>query len=124
MEFIPGDLPAHWRERGAFLREYGDPSSGRLWDLAASELERTLGVQAAETLSLAEAARLSGFSADHLGQLVKRGKIPNAGRTGAPRIRREDIPQKKAGGPGRPSRPKSVDRERIRRIAQSFTEEA
>ena len=41
------------------------------------------------------AARVSGYTADHLGALVKRGKIPNAGRTGAPRIRRQDVPRKK-----------------------------
>lgn len=36
---------------------------------------------AAETLSLAEAARESGYTADHLGRLIKHNKIVNAERT-------------------------------------------
>jgi hypothetical protein len=123
MHIIPGDLPAVWRERAETLRTYGDPNSARLWEIAAVELERAMEVFGQETLSLTEAARESGFTADHLGALVKRGKIPNAGRTGAPRIRRHDLPQKRSGGPGRPTRPQSVDREHVRRVAHSFKEE-
>lgn len=121
MNTIPGDLPALWRERAEALRTYGDPNSARLWDIAAVELERSRDVIAGETLSLRDAARESGFTADHLGQLVKDGKIPNAGRKGAPRIRRQDLPpHKEPGGPGRPSRPKSVpSRNDIHAIAQS-----
>ncbi len=45
-------------------------------------------------LTLTEAAEESGFSADHLGRLVHDGKIPNAGRPGAPRISRRHLPRK------------------------------
>ena len=45
-------------------------------------------------LTLPEAAALSGYSTDHLGRLVREGKIPNAGRPNAPRIRRQDLPRK------------------------------
>jgi hypothetical protein len=121
MKSICGDLPAVWRERAETLRAYGDPNSARLWDLAAAELERAVGLFAAETLSLRDAARACGYTADHLGSLVKRGKIPNAGRTNAPRIRRQDLPpSKRPGGRGRPARPKSLvpSRNDIHRIAQ------
>lgn len=47
-----------------------------------------------ETLSLQEAARESGYSPDHLGRLLRDGKLPNAGRPNAPRIRRRDLPRK------------------------------
>lgn len=120
---IPGDLPALWRERAAFLHQYGDPNSARLWQLAATELERAWQAFGEETLSLVDAARVSGYTADYLGSLIKQGKIPNAGRTGAPRIRRQDLPQKKAHGPGRPPRRRPVDRDHIRRIAHSFKED-
>lgn len=123
METIPGDLPAVWRERAETLRTYGDPNSARLWDIAAVELVRAWQAFGEDTLSLTEAASASGFTPDHLGALVKRGKIPNAGRSGAPRIRRHDLPQKRSGGPGRPARPPSVDRDHVRRVAHSFKEE-
>ncbi len=45
-------------------------------------------------LHLRDAARESGYSADHLGRLVREGKIPNVGRPHAPRIRRGDLPRK------------------------------
>jgi hypothetical protein len=45
-------------------------------------------------LTLTEAADRSGYSIDHLGRLIRDGTIPNAGRPGAPRIRRGDLPQK------------------------------
>jgi len=47
-----------------------------------------------EPLTLEEAAEKSGYSADHLGRLVREGKIPNAGRSGAPRIARRNLPAK------------------------------
>jgi hypothetical protein len=72
---IPGDLPALWRQRAETLRSFGDPNSARLWDIAAVELERAQALFAAETLSLREAARESGYTPAHLGSLVKRGKI-------------------------------------------------
>src|SRR4051812_27002109 len=105
---IPGDLPAVWRLRADTLRTYGDPNSARLWDIAAAELESALQLFNGETLSLTEAARASGYTADHLGALVKSGKIPNAGRKSAPRIHRHDLPpNKQPGGRARPSRPKT-----------------
>src|SRR4051812_19846220 len=107
-------LPARWKERAEYLRQYGDPACARLWELASSELEAALVAHGEETLTLVQAAKLSGFTADHLGTQIKSGRIPNAGRDGAPRIRRSDLPMKAVGGPGRPSRAKSpqVDAER------------
>ena len=45
-------------------------------------------------LSVAEAARESGYSAGHLGRELKAGRIPNAGRENAPKILRRDLPRK------------------------------
>jgi hypothetical protein len=47
-----------------------------------------------ELLSLQQAARESGYSADHLGRLVREGRICNAGRPNSPRVRRRDLPRK------------------------------
>ena len=84
----PGDLPGIWRERAEFLQEYGHRKSARLWERAATELDKALRVLSEDSLTLVETAALCGYSADHLGSLVRRGKIPNAGRKHAPRIRR------------------------------------
>ena len=47
-----------------------------------------------ELLTLAQAARESGYSADHLRLLTRQSRLPNAGRRRAPRLRRRDIPRK------------------------------
>ncbi len=96
------NLPAQWRQRAALLQEYGDPNTARLWLLAAVELERALETFNDDTLSLVEAARVSSYTAHHLGALVRAGTIPNAGRFGAPRIRRADLPTKSPSKSGRP----------------------
>jgi hypothetical protein len=87
---MPDVLPATWRERAHYVREYGDSNTARLWVLAAKELEAALAAHGQETLTLVQAARESGFTADHLSASIKKGRIPNAGRDGAPRIRRSD----------------------------------
>ena len=99
---VPGDLPAQWRQRAQFLSDYGDPNVGRLWQTAAAELDDALRTLGEETLSLVEAAAVCGYTADHLGSLVRSGKIPNAGRSDAPRIRHGDLPSKSPTSPGRP----------------------
>jgi hypothetical protein len=45
----------------------------------------------AETMSLTEAAERTGYSAEHIGRLVRRGRLPNAGRKNAPRVRLGDL---------------------------------
>jgi hypothetical protein len=102
---IPGDLPRHWRERAEMLRDYGAGEPARLWQIAADELDAAMQAQSDTTLNLREAARLSGYHQAHLGQLVRTGKIPNVGRTNAPRIRVGDLPIKTPGGRGRPTTP-------------------
>lgn len=52
----------------------------------AAELEPAFKVRAA--------ASRTGYSEDHLGRLVRQGKIPNVGRPGAPLVRLSDIPTK------------------------------
>ena len=78
------------------------PDAARVWTLAAEELAQVFEARDAEALTLSEAARESGYSADHLGSLIRQQTIPNAGRSGAPRIRRADSPQRNAERPGRP----------------------
>ena len=98
----PGDLPAQWRQRAQFLSDYGDPVSARLWQIAAAELEQALRALGEESLTLVEAAQLCGYTPEHIGSLVRQGKIANLGRKNAPRVRRADLPTKQPTKPGRP----------------------
>ena len=67
------------------------------------------------TYSLVEASRESGYSADHLGRLVRDGKIPNAGRPGAPRIALKDLPRKAHV----PAEPRLADEPRRRDVSNA-----
>jgi hypothetical protein len=103
--FIPGSLPALWRQRADYLHQFGDPNSARLWLLAAVELERALETFGAETLTLDAAAKVSGYSPDYIRKQIAAGALPNAGRKNAPRVRRGDLKAKPQNGRGRPPRP-------------------
>ena len=87
-------LPDIWRERAQQLQDFGADQAAQVWKLAALELGQALRERQDGTLNLREASGESGYSADHLGQLVRDGKIPNAGRPNAPLIRRADLPIK------------------------------
>jgi hypothetical protein len=87
-------LVEHWRAEADVFRRYGQESLAGVCELHAREVEAALATAQCEPLTLTEAAAESGFSADHLGRLVREGKLPNAGRSGAPRVRRADLPTK------------------------------
>ena len=87
-------LPADWRTRAKTLRQYGGETSAVALEACAAELETALPQKDDTILTLTEAAEESCYSAAHLGRLVRKGKVPNAGRPGAPRIAREDLPHK------------------------------
>ncbi len=94
-------LPAKWRRQAKSLRRYGGDTPAAALERCAADLEAALVERDETTFSLVEAARESGYSADHLGRLVRDGKIPNAGRPGAPRIALKDLPRK-ASAPAEP----------------------
>ncbi|MBX6330911.1 MAG: hypothetical protein IRY91_03585 [Gemmatimonadaceae bacterium] len=83
-----------WRARADQLRLVAADAQARSFELAAEELEHLLRTIADEVLTLAEAALRSGYSVDHLARLIRLGKLPNAGRRGAPRIRAADLPRR------------------------------
>ena len=56
-----------------------------------ASLRRVRETALAETMSLTEAAERTGYSAEHIGRLVRRGRLPNAGRKNAPRVRLGDL---------------------------------
>lgn len=99
-------LIPRWREEASQLRErYSDERLARLSEIYAQELEAVLREYGDQALSLEAAAQESGYSIDHLGRLVRQGKLPNAGRSGAPRIRRNDLPKKASSGQEKGAKP-------------------
>lgn len=88
------ELVDRWRSQAATLRLFGASAQADVLDRCTSELETTIIQTTQAPLTLGEAAQLGGYSTDHLGRLVREGKIPNAGRPGAPRIARKDVPIK------------------------------
>ena len=69
-----------------------------------------------------------GYTAAHLSELIRQGRIPNAGRIGAPRIRRADLSIKTT-NKGRPRKnvpenePNSIPRkpdDRIQRLTNKL----
>lgn len=88
------ELVERWRARSENLESWGASDAAKAFGVAADELERAIMTQAAATVNLTEASRESGYSADHLGRLVREGRIPNAGRKNAPQIRLQHLPRK------------------------------
>lgn len=90
------ELVERWRTDARTLKGWGALGHAQALERAATELEAVLTSAADEPLTLRAAARESGFSADHLGRLVRSGVLPNHGRLNAPRIRRGDLPRRPA----------------------------
>ena len=74
------------------------------------------------TLTLTDAAKESGYSTDHLGRLVRDGKIPNAGRPGAPRVALRHLPRKTGAATPRLAAKPSLREVSTAQIVQSIIE--
>lgn len=95
MAMVIAALPVEWKARAKNLRQWaGASEAAKAWETAAAELEAVLSTEEDQLLDLQQASATSGYSADHLGRLVRQGRIPNAGRQNAPRIRLADLPRK------------------------------
>ena len=101
-------LLERWRNRADDHRRYAPPVAAALDDVV-SELEEEDRERGEKALTLAEAAKESGYSAGHLGRLIAEGRIENVGKKGAPRIRRGDLPRKPAPRPPRDSKTDGPD---------------
>ena len=88
------DLSERWKELAEIFRSHADEPPAVAYEKCANELEEALREEGDQLLTLQEASRISGYSADHLGRAVREGRVPNAGRHRAPRIRLRDLPRK------------------------------
>ena len=91
---LPADLPRAWLKLAEQQERLRADAQATILRFCAEELTQALAKENHEALTLQQAADESGYSPDHLGRLVREGKIPNAGRPNAPRIARRDLPQK------------------------------
>ena len=87
-------LASAWRARAELLRQHGAEQAAKTAEALADELEASLRAADEVPLTLAQAAAASSYSEDHLARQIREGKLPNAGRRGAPRIRVRDLPRK------------------------------
>jgi hypothetical protein len=88
-------LRTKWRvRREEFARFRATVDGATLCDELLADLDSALLMRDEEVLTLRDAAALSGYTVDHLARLIRQGKLPNAGRNRAPRVRRRDIPIK------------------------------
>jgi hypothetical protein len=86
------ELAEAWEAEAEGLRHRGLEREASMAESFADDLRARLAAWAAEPLSVAEAAGESGYSESRLRQLLAEGQVPNAGREGAPRILRRDLP--------------------------------
>jgi hypothetical protein len=98
-----------WTAKRDVFAEAGALVDGaRLLDHVLADVEAVFASEEAETLTVAEAARESGYTRDHVARLIRSGTIPNAGRPRAPRVRRGDLPRKPSKLPTPPPHPHLV----------------
>lgn len=57
-----------------------------------NDLQQIAESDGTDELTLSAASGLSGYTVDHLSRMLRDGTIANAGKKGAPRIKRADLP--------------------------------
>ncbi len=91
---LPAELASEWRQEAKRLRRFGADDQAVTLEYCADDLEETWRIWQTEPLLLEEAAKESGFSYSSLQKRVSDGEIPNIGKPGQPRVRRQDLPKK------------------------------
>jgi len=90
-----GELQAKWDlQRDTFDRTGAMVNGSKVVAQFLADLASVEDAEANRVLTLREAAVLSGYSVDHLGRLVRDGRLSNAGRLHSPRIRAGDLPRR------------------------------
>ena len=79
-----------------FRRLHAQVDGAKLIDEILVELEPAMNGEDAETLTIAQAATRCGYSQDHIGRLLRTGKLKNVGKQRAPRVLAADLPRKPA----------------------------
>ena len=114
---IAYDIVNRWTKRRDELQKLRAAVDGAaICEEVLADLDVLQRAEDADLLTLAEAATVSGYCADHLGRLIRAGTLTNHGRKNAPRVRRGELPRK----PGYlPSEPIDATIQDPRRVALS-----
>jgi hypothetical protein len=92
----PGELRELWTARREMLDKIGAYVDGpRIIGEFLADVAELNDRERKSFLSLKDAAALSGYSVEHLGRLVREGRIRNHGRKGAPRVRADELPSRR-----------------------------
>ncbi|MFI5398937.1 MAG: hypothetical protein ACHQ9S_25685 [Candidatus Binatia bacterium] len=91
-------LAASWRTDADTLRRRGCLEAARLLHSCADDLDAARHASEDETLPLAEAARVSGYTSAHLRRLIAEGHLRNVATAGPTLVRRGDLPRKPGHG--------------------------
>jgi hypothetical protein len=103
----PDEFTAKWETEARAMAQRGALVNGAaLVEEFLRDFASVVRGHGEEAVTLAQAARESGYSTDYLGLLIRQGRIPNVGRPHAPRIRRRDLPRKASRLPSDPSGPR------------------
>ena len=114
------EIVERWIARRDVAKSLGAFVDGvRVCDELLRDLDALRRASDGELLSLTDAAERSGYSREHLGRLVRAGRIPNAGRPNAPKIRVADLPRK-AGYLLHDPRPRDIEDTSTRHIVRSI----
>ena len=88
------ELAGTWRSEASMMGRRGMAQAKLMLESVADELEDTLAAHLDEALTMDQAVAESGFTRQKLSKDLREGRIPNAGRSRDPRIRRRDLPRK------------------------------
>ena len=91
----PTEIRDRWLARREELRKLKASVDGAsLCDEVIADLEKIVADPAEKPVTVRQAAKLSGYSEDHIGRLVRDGKLANVGRKHAPRVFPSALPRR------------------------------
>ena len=89
------EIRDRWLARRDELRRLKASVDGAaLCDEVLADLEKLVSDRAEKPVTVREAAKLSGYSEDHIGRLLREGKLDNVGRKHAPRVMPSALPRR------------------------------
>ena len=89
------DLINRWSARRAeFAKLHALVEGSLLVDEIIADLEELAASGDEEGLTLSQASKRCGYTPDSLSRLIRKGKLTNIGRRGAPRLRASELPKR------------------------------